>query len=852
MSAPKSKPTSAIGALFGFVGFSVLAGLLVTIGVTPAIAVAGMTASSSIGVFESIPEYIEIGKLQQRNTLYATQGGQPVPFATLYSENRVELTWDEVSPNLKTAVVAGEDRRFYEHGGVDVTSLVRAAVGSAGAGELGASGGGSTLTMQLVRNIRIAQSQQLPTADERDAAYKEATTTTLDRKLEEMKFAIGLEKKYSKDDILLAYLNIAYFGDQTYGVQAAAQHYYNKSAADLTVPEAASLIAIVQYPDSRNMSTPEKYPANKARRDVIIKSMLAEKDIDQATAEASLATPVESYVVLTAPTQGCAAVTVASAAYFCDYVKNSIKDLAVLGATPEERLANWNTGGYEVYTTLNLDLTENAKAQVDTFAPASESRLKLGSVVDSVEAGTGRVIVMAQNTTFSEVTSADPTLTSVNYSTDKDYGGSSGFQPGSTYKPFTLIDWIEQGHGIYESVNAKPRTFNMTIDGQRGNKYSPKNDAGEQPGQMSVADATAKSMNTAYAAMAEKLDIADIQGVAEKLGVHRADGQPLHDYASAILGSADEIAPLTMAAAYAGIASGGTYCAPIVVDNIKDDSGADLGGQPQTCNQAVDPQVAAAAAVAMQGLWRSGTAVGGLPADGYPEIGKTGTTDAKDQIWIAGATTKLATVVWQGNADGGKKSLRTVTSPNQSRFGSYANARPQFFKAVQSVNNTVYPGGAFGEASGSVLRGSGVAVPDMVGITPAAAQTLLRGVSLAYADGGTQPSALPAGQVIGSDPATSTVVSKGSTVKVFTSDGSGAAAVPDVSRQKLGDAVKSLSGAGFDPAKVSIAGFTPGDGKNACQVAGTNPAAGTSVAKDSAVGLTVYGDKDGNDPGNCA
>ncbi len=852
MSAQKSKPTSAIGALFGFVGFSVLAGLLVTIGVTPAIAVAGMTASSSIGVFESIPEYIEIGKLQQRNTLYASQGGQQVPFATLYSENRVELKWDQVSENLKTAVVAGEDRRFYEHGGVDVTSLVRAAVGSAGAGELGASGGGSTLTMQLVRNIRIAQSQQLPTADERDAAYKEATTTTLDRKLEEMKFAIGLEKKYSKDDILLAYLNIAYFGDQTYGVQAAAQHYYNKSAADLTVPEAASLIAIVQYPDSRNMSTPEKYPANKARRDVIIKSMLAEKDIDQATADASLATPVESYVVLTAPTQGCGAVTVASAAYFCDYVKKSIKDLAVLGSTPEERQANWNTGGYSVYTTLNLDLTENAKAQIDKFAPASESRLKLGSVVDSVEAGTGRVIVMAQNTAFSEVVSPDPTLTSVNYSTDYDYGGSGGFQPGSTYKPFTLIDWIEQGHGIYESVNAKPRTFNMTINGSRGNKYSPKNDAGEQPGQMSVADATAKSMNTAYAAMAEKLDIADIQNVAKKLGVHRADGAPLHDYASAILGSADEIAPLTMAAAYAGIASGGTYCAPIIVDNIKDANGADLGGQPQSCNQAVDPQVAAAAAVAMQGLWRNGTAVGGLPADGYPEIGKTGTTDAKDQIWIAGATTKLATVVWQGNADGGKKSLRTVTSPNQSRFGSYANARPQYFKAVQSVNNTVYPGTAFGDASGAVLRGSGVAVPDMAGTTPSAAQALLRGVSLAYADGGTQPSALPAGQVIGSDPAVGSVVSKGTTVKVFTSDGSGAAAVPDVTRQKVGDAVKSIGGAGFDASKVSIAGFTPGDGKNACQVASTNPAANTSVAKDSAIGLTVYGDKDGNDPGNGA
>ncbi|MBF4600159.1 transglycosylase domain-containing protein [Frigoribacterium sp. VKM Ac-1396] len=852
MSAQKSKPTSAIGALFGFVGFSVLAGLLVTIGVTPAIAVAGMTASSSIGVFESIPEYIEIGKLQQRNTLYATQGGQQVPFATLYSENRVELKWDEVSENLKTAVVAGEDRRFYEHGGVDVTSLVRAAVGSAGAGELGASGGGSTLTMQLVRNIRIAQSQQLPTQEERDAAYKEATTTTLDRKLEEMKFAIGLEKKYSKDDILLAYLNIAYFGDQTYGVQAAAQHYYNKAASDLTVAEAASLIAIVQYPDSRNMSSPDKYDANTARRDVIIKSMYAEKDIDQPTAALALSTPVASYVVLTPPTQGCGAVTASGAQYFCDYVKKNIKNLAVLGSSPEEREANWRNGGYEVYTTLNLDLTANAKAQVDTFAPAKESRFKLGSVVNSVEAGTGRVIVMAQNTTFSEVSGTDPTQTSVNFSTDRDYGGSKGFSTGSTYKPFTLLDWLEKGHGISESVNATPRTFTpMTWNGEKVKGYDPKNDNGGNPGTVSVATATAQSINTAYMAMAQKLDLADIGAVAQKLGVHRADGEELQTAnPSSILGT-NEIAPLTMATAYAAIASGGTYCKSIVVDNVKDADGNDLGGQPQECTQALDPQVAAAAAVAMQGLWRNGTAVGGLPADGYPEIGKTGTTNDKDQIWIIGATNKLATAVWQGTYDGPKANLRSYTSPNQSRWGSYANARPQFFRAVQSVNNTVYPGTAFGQASGSVLRGSGVAVPDMQGTSASEAQALLRSTSLAFKDGGTQASALPAGQVIGSDPAVGTVVSKGTTVTVYTSDGSGAAQVPDVSRQKVADAIKSIGGSGFDTSKVSIAGFTQGDGKNACQVAGTNPTAGSSAAKDSAIGLTVYGDRDGNDPGNC-
>ena len=861
MSAQKSKPTSVVGALLGFVGFSALAGLLVTIGVTPAIAVAGMTASSSIGVFESIPEFIEIGKLQQRNTLYAKQGGQDVPFATLYSENRVELGWDEVSPNLKNAVLAGEDRRFYDHGGVDVTSLVRAAAGSLGGGELGASGGGSTLTMQLVRNIRIAQSQQLDTQEERDAAYKEATTTTLDRKLEEMKLAIGLEKKYTKDQILLAYLNIAYFGDQTYGVQAASQHYFNKPASDLTVEQAASLIAIVQYPDTRNLSSPEKYEGNKARRDVILKSMLAEGFIDKAQEQASLASDIASYVQLTTPTQGCAAVTAPGAQYFCDYVKKSVKDMTALGADPAEREKNWQTGGYDVYTTLDLDLTANAKSQIDTFAPASETRLTLGSVVDTVEAGTGRVVVMAQNTAFSEVSDpADKTQTSVNLSTDQNYGGSIGFQTGSTYKPFTLIDWIENGHGINESVNATPRAFTpMTFCGERRSTvsadqprgYSPKNDDGGNPGTVSVATATAKSINTAYLAMAQKLDICDINAVAEKLGVHRADGGKLAETASAPLG-VNEVAPLTMAAAYAGISSGGKYCKPIVVDKIIDAQGTDIGGQPQECAQALEPKVAAAAIKAMSGLWSNGgTAVGGLPNDGIPEIGKTGTTDKKDQIWIIGATSKIATAVWQGNWDGGKKSLRSYSSPNQSRFGNYANARPQFFKAVQTVNNAVYPGGAFPTPDASVVRGSGVSVPEMGGSTVSAAQSLLSGVGLTYADGGQQASALPAGQVVGTSPAAGTTVAKGETVQVFTSDGSLAATVPDVTNQKVSNAQQAIAGAGFTGA-VTVGGFAPGDGKNSCRVAGTNPAVGSSAAKDSAISLTLFGKPDGSDPGGCA
>ena len=606
----------------------------------------------------------------------------------------------------------------------------------------------------------------------------------------------------------------------------------------------------MQYPDSRNLSSPDNYEANKARRDVILRSMLAEGTIDQATYDSSVGTDVASYVVLTPATQGCAATSVPSAAYFCDYVKKSIKDVAVLGANAEERERNWATGGYEVYTTINLDLTQSAKQQIDTYAPASETRLKLGSVVNSVEAGTGRVIVMAQNTAFNEIASDDRTQSSVNYSTDKDYGSSTGFQVGSTYKPFTLLDWLEKGHGVNESVNATPRDFYLTSDGNSLGSWAPKNDANEYPGRMTAAQATAKSMNTAYAAMAQQLDTADIARVAEKLGVHRADGAPLDTFASSILGT-NEIAPLTMAAAYAGIASGGTYCKPIVIDKIVDDEGADLGGQDAECRQALEPQVAAGAIQAMSGLWTSGTGVGALPFDGMPEIGKTGTTDDADQVWIIGATSKLATAVWQGNTDGGKTSLRYTGSANLPGT-YYAYQRNNFFRSVQTVNNTVYPGEAFPEPDYSVLRGNGVAVPELAGTTSAAARSLLQGVGLRYVDGGTRPSSLPRGQVVAADPAPGALVARGSRVTVYLSDQSQAAAVPTVRGDDYDEAVEKITGAGFDASKISVSGFQAGDEKDECRVVGTDPEAGRTIPMDSPVGVVLSGTSDGGDPGTCS
>lgn len=161
--------------------------------------------------------------------------------------------------------------------------------------------GASTLTMQLVKNTYIQRSQYLPTPEEQQAAYQQAIATSFDRKLNEMKLAIGIEKRYTKDEIVEAYLNITGFGGNTYGVQAAAQKYFGKPATNLTPAQAASLLAIVQYPSTRNLENPANFAANQARRDVILAAMFAEDYITEAQYQTAINTPVNSSFVTISP-----------------------------------------------------------------------------------------------------------------------------------------------------------------------------------------------------------------------------------------------------------------------------------------------------------------------------------------------------------------------------------------------------------------------------------------------------------------------------------------------------------------------------------------------------------------------
>lgn len=798
MSAQKTSRGGVFSALAGLLGFSALAGLLVTVMVTPALAVTGITASSTIGIFDSLPEYLDIGRQPERNEIYAQSSAGPVLIAKIYDQDREEVPLSDISQFVLDAAVDGEDRRFFEHGGVDLASIIRAAVGNVRAGDI--QSGSSTLTMQLVKLINVQEALDEPTEAERDAAYDKATDPSFDRKLKEMKLAIGLEKRYTKNEILNAYLNIAFFNDNTYGIQAAAQRYFSVNAKDLTLAQSASLIAIVQYPGVRGLNDPENFAANQERRDFILDQMLEEGDITQAQHDEAVAIPVdETFVVPQAPQNGCIGAD-RYAKWWCDFVVKSVTDFPQLGATAEEREANWKLGGYKLYTTLDMDIQVNAQNQTWTFVPNEDALtgIALGSSTVSVQPGTGEILVMTENKEFDDtLEGGGPKSSAVNYATSLDYGGSTGFQPGSTYKLFTLLAWLESGRGLNERVLGDGRTeqqskFRDSCNGPHGGPYPFRNDAGER-GIMTVAAATAGSVNGAFISMAMQLDLCAIRDVAAKLGVERADGKPLETSPATVLGT-NEVTPLSMAGAYAAVAAKGLFCKPIMLKQVVGPDGTELGGQAPECSQQLDAEVAATAAYAMEAVMSGGTGGQSDPGDGIPVFGKTGTTDGSTHTWVITSTTAVTTAVWVGNSIG----LASMGDWSWEGTGG-RTARHEIMRNTIAVIDGKYGGGGFPGPADRLMVGGGIPVPDVTGQAPDSARTLLEGLGFTVVDGGPIDSNQPVGRVASTDPGAGSPGAAGMSITLYTSKGN-QIQIPDAisGTNNYNDAKAILNGAGFN------------------------------------------------------
>jgi len=800
--------------LLGFVAFSAIAGILATVAVAPAVALASIGTRSAIGIFDSIPEYFNLDELPERNEIYAHSSSGPIKIATIYDQNREEVSYDQISQYVLDATVAGEDRRFYEHGGIDPQGVMRAVFDNLASG--GIESGASSLTQQLVKNTFVQEAYELPTEEERRAAYEAAVDTTFDRKIKEMKIAIGLEKQYTKKEILVGYLNVAFFGMQAYGIQAAAQRYFGVSAADLTLPQAASLIAIVQYPEQRNLGYPENFAANQERRDYILDMMALEGYITPEERDAAQAIPVdEEFVANGRPSeQGCRAANI-NTRFVCDYVIKSVKDFDFLGATEEERKANWARGGYKIYTTIDYDMQAIAQDLLWTWTPYDFDGFDLGSALSTVEPGTGRIRIMAQNKIFDDAAEPDnPAIsTAVNFNTKLSYGSSTGKQPGSTYKLFTLLEWMNQGHGVNELVSADPAVIPASAwtDSCTGTgvDYQIANFAGER-GVYTVTNGTWQSVNGVFLRMASKLDLCKINQLAAAMGVERADETPLQNNPASVLGS-NEVAMLSMANAYATLAAVGKKCDTIIVDSYTDPQGNTHAGQTPKCSQVLDQDVALTAIQVLVGNSTNGTGSDSNPYDGVPFLSKTGTTDLAIDTAVATSTTTNATMVWVGNVVG-----QVGQGDYWVNGVSVQYVRHEIMRPLLAELNARYGGEEWPAPSGRYLTGANKTIPNVSGLgyTYEQGKAALEALGFVVVkDPGGYDSDQPKDTVAAQDPAAGTQAAVGQTVYLLLSK-QNMTVIPNVVGQTYQQARNTLNGAKWPNNVISAAyvcddGYTP-------------------------------------------
>ncbi|PIE27728.1 MAG: glycosyl transferase [Micrococcales bacterium] len=646
-SHPK-KPMSVGSGLAAYLGVSALAGVLVAGLALPVVGTGASAANSSVGFFDSLPGDMDIGSMSQQSRLLYRDGST---MATFYYENRVLVPLSNVAPIMRQAVIAIEDWRFYEHSGADPRGIIRAAVNNA----LGRdTQGASTLTQQWIRNVLLDQARSAGDEEE----IRRLLTPDEGRKVREIKLAIAAEKEYTKDQILENYLNIALFGNNQYGVQTASQRYLSKNADALNLQDAALLAGMIQSPSRYD---PIRHPQiAQERRNTVLKRMLVLKIITQEQYDKAAAIPVAQQIKPTKPSNGCS--QAGSAAFFCDYVTRIISSDPAFGENAAERQRLLYRGGLTIQTTLDRQKQEAAYNSVTQAVEPSDPSGAAASLV-SVQPGTGRIVAMTQNRAYDPRTNAPPGTTAINYNVDAAHGGGNGFQTGSTFKPFTLATWLESGHTLTELVNANQigypmRSFKTSCTQLGGPVYRPGNSEGRDAGYISALQATYNSVNTGYVNMASKLDLCKIRDTANKLGVERADGQDITVTPAMVLGT-NEIAPLTMANAFATFAADGKYCTPVAIEKTTTPDGMELKKPAAECKEVLSPNTASGVNAALQQVVQRGT--GRRLGIGRPAAGKTGTTNDSWETWFVGYTPRqLSTAVWVGTPDPSPKSLRRL------------------------------------------------------------------------------------------------------------------------------------------------------------------------------------------------
>jgi membrane peptidoglycan carboxypeptidase len=615
---------------------AVVAGLLGGALVVPAVGAVGLVTRNTADKFNNMKTGV-IGELPVRSEILDSRG-RLIAYYYPRGIDREPVSYNQISPIMRKSIVAIEDSRFYQHGAIDIRGTVRAIVNDI---EHKTVQGGSTLTQQYVKNALILTA---PNAQQAQSAY----APTLSRKIKELRLAIDVEKKMSKDQIVAGYLNAAFFGtsygNQAVGVGAAAERYFDTTAAKLTLPQAAMLAGMVENPDHDN---PVTEPQNALkRRNVVLARMAQLHIITQAQAVAVGKRPLGLHLSMLQT--GCTSGSAKSASFFCDYVVSLLKQDNAFSQA-------WNilntSGGLQIYTTLSAKDERAAKQAVNYMVPQPPNGANPGGNAVSevlIQPGSGHIMAIANDRSYG--TGAHQTTE--DYAVNSQYDGGVGVQTGSSSKLFTLITALAQGvpFGFPQTVPAATTLTGFTnCKGEPTGSWHVINDSPSEKGGFSLYNATAQSVNIYFGMLERKVGLCNVVRTAAALGVTRADGKsllkwdhgqpPADDLPSFTLGSVN-VSPMSMAAAYATVAARGMYCAPTAVARIISGTGARLPVEKPHCHQAIPAGVADAANYVLQSVLTVGTAAGlGV---GRPAAGKTGTSDNFDFAAFGGYTPDLA------------------------------------------------------------------------------------------------------------------------------------------------------------------------------------------------------------------
>ena len=664
----------AAGKFVPLVRAGLIAGLVVAGLAYPLTALAGIGVKAGSEALQGMPESLIEVPNAQTTYVYARDGRTLMTM--FYEEHRKPTRLADMSPYITQAIVASEDTRFYEHHGVDPKGVARAFVANQQAG--GVSQGASTLTMQYVR-MALRDGAKTP----KEAL--EATEQTTSRKLREMRLALEVEQRMSKQEILERYLNSAYFGHRAYGIFAASQVFFSKVPRDLDLNEAALLAGLVKAPSAYDPATQDQQAAID-RRNYVIDQMLKMGSItaDQAV-EAKRA---KIKLRLSTPPNDCVSIREKynDWGYFCDYLKTWWREQPAFGATPEDREENLRRGGYKVITSIDPKIQASALKHV-LDKEKMRSKFAHGEVV--IEPGTGRILTMAVNRRYSldQSDNGEHSDAAKRHDLKGNYpntvnpllggGDMAGYQAGSTFKIFTMLAALDEGLPLSTSFYSPQRYVSkyITAPGPAtcGVHWCPKNSTAAMSGRQTMWSGFGKSVNTYFVQLEQKVGADKAVEMAERLGlrwrteVDRMLATPEHasGWGAFTLGVSDAT-PIEMANVFATLAAEGTYCEPLPVRQIRNRDGTNasylgkLVAAPR-CHRTVSVDVARAATDAARcvtgygadkgscGGWETSPMV--YATMHRPVAGKSGTTDSNRTAWFCGFTPQLAAAAFVADPD---------------------------------------------------------------------------------------------------------------------------------------------------------------------------------------------------------